>query len=351
MLDPYYGWTWVDTAPWGWAPYHYGRWVSVNGYWAWAPGPAVVRPAYAPALVAFFGGHGGGVSVGIGVGGPVVGWVALGWGEPVVPWWGRPGFVRRPWWGGWGGPRVVNNVVIERHTVVDVKTIVYHNTRVPNALVAVGDKHFGAGRIRGTQFTPREPRELEPIHETHPIRPGPASLAAVTGKAIRPPKEVASRPVVTTRPPREVALPRERETPTAKPPLAAPAPRVVTPPKRPDATVALPRPAFGEKGPERPRPAPAPRYEDMRGKPGAPPVQRPPQAAVPPAQRPPPAAAPPVQKPPPAAAPPAARAPREARPAQEPRALPGRPANAVSPRRAEGAPAAPRKSAPAREHR
>ena len=20
------GWTWVDDAPWGWAPYHYGRW-------------------------------------------------------------------------------------------------------------------------------------------------------------------------------------------------------------------------------------------------------------------------------------------------------------------------------------
>ena len=58
ILDPYYGWTWVDTAPWGWAPYHYGRWVYVNGFWAWAPGPVVVRPAYAPALVAFYGGPG-----------------------------------------------------------------------------------------------------------------------------------------------------------------------------------------------------------------------------------------------------------------------------------------------------
>ena len=80
-LDPYYGWTWVDTAPWGWAPYHYGRWVSVRGFWAWAPGPVVARPIYAPALVAFLGGPG--VSVSVGFGGPVVGWVALGWGEPV----------------------------------------------------------------------------------------------------------------------------------------------------------------------------------------------------------------------------------------------------------------------------
>ena len=47
---PIYGWTWVDTAPWGWAPYHHGRWVHVNGYWGWAPGPAVVRPVYAPGL-------------------------------------------------------------------------------------------------------------------------------------------------------------------------------------------------------------------------------------------------------------------------------------------------------------
>ena len=29
-----------------------GAW---NGYWGWAPGPIVVRPVYAPALVAFFG--------------------------------------------------------------------------------------------------------------------------------------------------------------------------------------------------------------------------------------------------------------------------------------------------------
>src|SRR5207249_2027001 len=43
--------TWVDTAPWGWAPYHYGRWVFVDGFWAWAPGPIVHRAVYAPALV------------------------------------------------------------------------------------------------------------------------------------------------------------------------------------------------------------------------------------------------------------------------------------------------------------
>jgi hypothetical protein len=56
IWDPRFGWTWLDAAPWGWAPYHYGRWVFVRGYWGWAPGPVVVRPVYAPALVVFLGG-------------------------------------------------------------------------------------------------------------------------------------------------------------------------------------------------------------------------------------------------------------------------------------------------------
>jgi len=55
IWDPRFGWSWVDVAPWGWAPYHYGRWVHLGAVWAWAPGPVVVRPVYAPALVAFFG--------------------------------------------------------------------------------------------------------------------------------------------------------------------------------------------------------------------------------------------------------------------------------------------------------
>src|SRR2546422_510281 len=107
IWDPRFGWTWLDDAPWGWAPYHYGRWVFVGSYWAWAPGPVIVRPVYSPALVVFLG---GGVRVGIGVR-PLC-WAPLGWGEPVIPWWGRRGFVGVASWHGWGGPRVVNNAVV-----------------------------------------------------------------------------------------------------------------------------------------------------------------------------------------------------------------------------------------------
>ena len=34
-----YGWTWVSDYDWGWAPFHYGRWLTVGGYgWCWVPG-------------------------------------------------------------------------------------------------------------------------------------------------------------------------------------------------------------------------------------------------------------------------------------------------------------------------
>ncbi|MEW6024764.1 MAG: DUF6600 domain-containing protein, partial [Pseudomonadota bacterium] len=53
-----WGWTWVDNAPWGYAPFHYGRWVQVNRRWAWAPGHYERRPVWAPALVGWVGGAG-----------------------------------------------------------------------------------------------------------------------------------------------------------------------------------------------------------------------------------------------------------------------------------------------------
>ncbi|MGH8174512.1 MAG: DUF6600 domain-containing protein [Rhodanobacteraceae bacterium] len=83
-IDPW-GWTWVDTAAWGFAPFHYGRWAYVGNRWGWCPGPVNVRPIYAPALVAFVGGAGWGV--GVNVGGPV-GWFPLGPRDVYVPWYG-----------------------------------------------------------------------------------------------------------------------------------------------------------------------------------------------------------------------------------------------------------------------
>lgn len=279
IWDPLYGWTWVDTAPWGWAPYHYGRWVSVNGFWAWAPGPLVARPVYAPALVAFFGAPG----VRVGIGAPFVSWVALSWGEPVVPWWGRPGFVGRPWWGGWGGPRVVDNVVVNHTTNVNVNTItVYRNVNVQNAVVAVSQEQFGRRAVHETRVTQVDTRQLQPVHGALHVAPDPASFVAASGRAVHPPETTMSRSVVATRPlsPRAVtprlAAAREsgperdsaqrdsaqgRGNAAVRETLNVPPVGVVSTPRSVPAASTQPQPPFGASSIERPRP-PAPlRFE------------------------------------------------------------------------------------------
>jgi hypothetical protein len=66
--------TWVSDYDWGWAPFHYGRWVSIDGGWGWIPGRR-----YAPAWVTWR------------VGAP--GFAYVGW-APLAPEWGwRAGVV------------------------------------------------------------------------------------------------------------------------------------------------------------------------------------------------------------------------------------------------------------------
>ncbi len=78
-----WGWTWVGSEPWGFAPFHYGRWVRIHDAWAWVPGNRAARPVFAPALVAWTGTPGGGISVSIGA--PPVRWVPLAPREVYVP--------------------------------------------------------------------------------------------------------------------------------------------------------------------------------------------------------------------------------------------------------------------------
>ncbi|MDX2167161.1 MAG: DUF6600 domain-containing protein, partial [Deltaproteobacteria bacterium] len=159
LWDPVYGYSWVDYAPWGWAPYHYGRWVYA-GYWAWAPGPVVVAPVYAPALVAFYGPS---ISVSVGFGAPYVGWVALGWGEPLIPWWGPVGFVGTPCWWGWGGPRVVNNINIYNGDVVNADQInFYRNAAAPGGLVGVPKHQFSGFPVSKSRIDAASAAALKP---------------------------------------------------------------------------------------------------------------------------------------------------------------------------------------------
>ncbi len=218
IRDPYYGWTWVDAAPWGWAPYHYGRWVLVRGVWAWAPGPRVVRPVYAPALVVFFGppAH---VAVR-----PVVGWCALGWGEPVIPWWGRRGFAGVPWWGGWGGPRVVNKVVVHHTTVIHAHNVtVYDHARVKHAVVTVKADDFGGRHVHHARVAAADRGEIRPVAGPPVARVTAASHVPETRAEVRPARDLTVRPVVTR---------RERGRQRAGPPAGRPA-RGASPPRPP----------------------------------------------------------------------------------------------------------------------
>jgi hypothetical protein len=73
-VDSDYGWTFMSDSPWGWAVYHYGRWVLSDDYgWVWVPGTM-----WGPAWVAWR------------FGGAFVGWAPL---PPDVEWSPVFGFV------------------------------------------------------------------------------------------------------------------------------------------------------------------------------------------------------------------------------------------------------------------
>jgi hypothetical protein len=196
-----WGWTWVESEPWGFAPFHYGRWAFVGGYWGWVPGPMVVRPMYAPALVGFVGGGGFGVSVGFGAGFSGVAWFPLG---PRDVW--VPGFH--------ASPRYFQNVNITNTRVINVAqvTAVYNNTRNVNvvnnytyahnavAVTAVPRETFVNARPVAAAAVRVTPEQLESarVVDSSPIAPVRTSRISAEAKpaTARPPVPFAQRPVV-----------------------------------------------------------------------------------------------------------------------------------------------------------
>jgi hypothetical protein len=197
-VEPW-GWTWVDDAPWGYAPFHYGRWVYTAGYWGWAPGPVYVQPVYAPALVAWFGGPGWGVSLGFGFGGGF-GWCPLGWGEPFYPW----------YHGGFGYFRQVN---ISNTHIVNINNywghgparfgdhgFRYANLRAPNGFTGAPMRTLQNGMsIHGTAIRANE-RQLAnaPMGGVGITPTRNAMLGVHAGQpAAAPPSRSGMRPVVS----------------------------------------------------------------------------------------------------------------------------------------------------------
>jgi len=197
-----WGWTWVEDEPWGFAPFHYGRWAFAGGGWCWVPGPVVAAPVYSPALVAFVGG--GGFSIGAGVG---IGWFPLGPGEVFVPWYRT-------------SPRYVQNVnitntrvtnvqvtnVYNNVTVNHVTNVTYVNQRVNNSVTVVNRETFVNARPVNSNIVHVDQRQIQQAQVTHEVvRNIQPQRQSVIGEAhtVRqaPPAQVMSRQVVATRQP------------------------------------------------------------------------------------------------------------------------------------------------------
>jgi hypothetical protein len=262
---PAWGWTWVDDAPWGYAPFHYGRWAWVGGRWGWCPGGYVRRPVWAPALVAWYGGSGWG-TLSVGVGGPVYGWVPLGWREPYIPSWRNCG---SRCWTRYNRPYGVHHER-PRHPPTQ-----YVNHRVPGAITAVPEAAMASGK----PVPPNIVRISGNLVATAPILPGAPQTkpAAVTANVVRPghgvpppASTIVSRtkpmPVPTARSP-AVGGTSAARVPAAPAPAYAPsgAPGAVTavPPGRSRSApvynpAETPRPSAQAEPVPRPRPTLAP---------------------------------------------------------------------------------------------
>jgi FecR protein len=195
-----WGYTWVDDAPWGFAPFHYGRWVSYNGAWGWVPGPrqpegaVYVRPVYAPALVAW---------IGVGAG---VAWFALGPREVYVP--SYPvsrGYVRNINVSNTTvNTNVINNVynttIINNTKTVNVTNVTYVNRGVPGAVAATTSQAFTSAQPVSRNIVHVDPHAMAtaPVRALVPaaVPTKQAVLGARAVVRIQPPAAVQTRAVV-----------------------------------------------------------------------------------------------------------------------------------------------------------
>jgi len=126
-----WGWTWIDDAPWGFAPFHYGRWAMIGSRWAWAPGRLGLKPVYAPALVAFVGtGNSASWNIPLVTGRPAVAWFPLAPGEV----W-QPGYRASPVY----MSNLNQNLVLQANPT-------YANQRKVEALTSISAEDFHRGK-------------------------------------------------------------------------------------------------------------------------------------------------------------------------------------------------------------
>jgi hypothetical protein len=213
-VDPW-GWTWVEDEPWGFCPFHFGRWVLIGAVWGWIPGPIVVTPVYAPGLVAFLGGPG--FSIGVGV--DLVGWFPLGPHEPFFPWY----HYSRSYLNVVNITNIRNVTNITNITnVTNINNIHYQYQNV--ATTAVPKNVFSNGQPVARQAVHLTPQQLAKAQVTPhpPVNPSPR--AAAPGKLV-PPPPVRPQPRVANRSSQAAVRPGGSARPQTP---AAPSPK--TPP-------------------------------------------------------------------------------------------------------------------------
>jgi hypothetical protein len=290
-----WGWTWVDAAPWGYAPFHYGRWVHVHGRWGWYPGRYVARPVWAPALVAWVGGPGWSVSVGAGGPASVIGWYPLSPYDRYVPWYqtnvtyvnrinqvtiiNRPGQDRR--WDRDGHPnRVAGATVVARENFVSRRPVHGNVARVPGEVVQAQPVSPGVAVLPSRREIRPHAKPLEISPEARSVkpfadgsagertrtpgapaaRPMPVAPAAPTAA---PPSAVARPPHAFERPvPGERALPAQRVQPSERAaPVDRPAPSASGGMKPMESPAVRAKPAEALQNPAKP-------VEALQGEPG-----------------------------------------------------------------------------------
>jgi hypothetical protein len=300
-----WGWTWVECESWGFAPFHYGRWIHHGRRWGWIPGPPRAHPVYSPALVVFVGGAG------------VTAWFPLGPREPYEPWYHTSAvYVNR-----------VNVTNIYNRNPMEVRAIYNERTLAP-AYAAEGDRGY-ANRQIATVAVPQASfaagRRVSQV-EVHVSAEELASAPVLAHPLVTPQRSMvvqaparavpvrAARPELATR--TEVAEPRQGESrPEQENGVTRPAPTQQVPaqqapverqqphnnvmpaaPIRPQPTqapVQEPNPARGEQPAEQPRQMPVQQPNPGRGVETMAPAQQPVaparplfNKAVPPAPRP-----------------------------------------------------------------
>jgi hypothetical protein len=220
-VEPW-GWTWVENEPWGFCPFHYGRWAFIGGAWGWVPGPVGVMPLYSPALVAFVGGSGFSLGFSFGSAG-VAAWFPLGPGEPFIPWYHySSGYLRQV---NITNVRNVTNIT-NITNITNVSSINYVNRTV--ATTAVPAAVLRTGQPVAHQAVHVSPQQIAKAQVVAHPSVTPAPQVARGGKPTAPPQ---------IRPPRIPAAPqmvRKQSPPSAAGKPSQPPPLVSknTPPER-----------------------------------------------------------------------------------------------------------------------